>query len=140
MKFQQTGKTQHPGLWQGSPVEHSLPSTLERQHDGLAEVIEYCAGSSTNQWVTVVGGSRAFIAQLMAAGIPATQIRWLRSSNTQQREWALEQASLAGTSGVIIGWLNQLSPRFCQRVKMASRLSQTKSFLFEEDTLIPHLH
>lgn len=144
MKFQQTTKQQHPGLWQSStPTTASLSvnNTAEQSTvEPLQAVIDYCLACSSEQWITVVGGQREFIAQLLSAGIPMHRIRWFRTANQQQREWALEQATLAGTSGVIIGWLNGIESRFNQRIKMASRLSQTESFLFEEDTLFSHLH
>ncbi|RUO76022.1 SOS-response cell division inhibitor [Idiomarina seosinensis] len=144
MKFQQTIKHQHPGLWQSStPTSHPIDVNNKAEQtaaEPLQAVIDYCLACSAEQWITVVGGQREFIAQLLSAGIPMKRIRWFRTANQQQREWALEQATLAGTSGVIIGWLNGIEARFNQRIKMASRLSQTESFLFEEDTLFSHLH
>ncbi|MAK71309.1 MAG: SOS-response cell division inhibitor [Idiomarina sp.] len=139
MKFQQSTKQSHPGLWQSN-------SGITQSSQGVAadtsvtQALAAAADCASEQWITVVGGQREFVAQLVAAGVSSQRIRWLRTQSQAQREWALEQALLTGTSGVIIGWLGSLDSRFNQRVKMASRLSQTQCFLFEEDTLLSHLH
>ena len=139
MKFQQATKLQHPGLWQSNCV---IDPEFKSPVDGpsISKAVNACVDCSSEQWITVVGGNREFIAQLLASGVPSSRIRWLRTGNSTEREWALEQATLAGTSAVIIGWLSKVDARFCQRVKMASRLSQSQHFLFEEDTLLSHLH
>ena len=150
MKFQHTTKIHHPGLWQSAGQTASQQAavssviaseaTFNPTNDQHAEVVAACVNGESEKWITIVGGNREFIAELLAAGIPKQRIRWLRTGDHTQREWALEQATLAGTSAVIVGWLDGLEQRFCQRIKMACRLSQTKSFLFEEDALFPHLH
>lgn len=139
MKFQQSTKQPHPGLWQSSSA---LAGSDEASHTcaSTAQAIAAAVNCASEQWITVVGGQREFIATLVASGVPSQRIRWLRTQNQTQREWALEQAILTGTSGVIIGWLGTRDSRFSQRVKMASRLSRTECFLFEEDTLLSHLH
>ena len=139
MKFQQSTKQPHPGLWQ-SPSTLASPNVAGTATSSVDPAIAAAVSCASEQWITVVGGQREFIAQLVAAGVPSQRIRWLRTHNQTQREWALEQALLTGTSGVIIGWLGTVDSRFSQRVKMASRLSQTQCFLFEEDTLLSHLH
>ena len=139
MKFQQSTKHAHPGLWQSKAGINAL-AERDKTEGSIEQAITTALDCSSERWITIVGGQREFIAQLVAAGVPSQRIRWLRSTNQTQREWALEQALLTGTSGVIIGWVSTLDSRFNQRVKMASRLSQTQCFLFEEDTLLSHLH
>lgn len=137
MKFQHSTKNAHPGLWQSTL---GVATTQAREHTSTAQAISAAMQCQSEQWITVVGGHREFIAQLVAAGVPSQRIRWLRTRNSAQREWALEQALLTGTSAVVIGWLAQIDSRLSQRIKMASRLSQSQCFLFEEDTLLSHLH
>lgn len=58
----------------------------------------------TKQWVTVIGGSREAIQQLVNAGVSRSRIRWVVSRDADQREWATEQALLAGTSSVVLSF------------------------------------
>ncbi|MGM0481886.1 MAG: SOS-response cell division inhibitor [Pseudomonadota bacterium] len=141
MKFQHITKHYHPGLWQGSvasPQERSQQPVDD--YSSVQQVLACCVNCPTERWITVVGGQREFIAQLLAAGVASQRVRWLRTNDPQQRQWAVEQAMLSGTSSVVVGWLDDIEPRFNQRIKMACRLSHTKSFLFEENTLLTHLH
>ncbi|RUO63009.1 hypothetical protein [Pseudidiomarina insulisalsae] len=86
----------------------------------------------TKQWVTVIGGSRDIVRQLVNAGVSRSRIRWVGGRDADQREWATEQALLAGTSSVVLSFLDGLSsPRVSQRLKMASKVSQTHSFVFQ---------
>lgn len=141
MKFQHITKSYHPGLWQSPAASVGQNNSSATAVDtSLAQVIDCCRNCPSEQWITVVGGQREFIGQLLAAGIPSQRVRWLRTNDFQQRQWAVEQALLSGTSSIVIGWLDDIAPRFSQRIKMATRLSQTKSFLFEENTLLTHLH
>lgn len=94
----------------------------------------------THKWVTVIGASREQIESLAEQGISRGRIRWIQGKDNDQREWATEQAILAGTSGVVISWLEAVSPRTQQRITMASRVSQTTSFIFSELTLRTPLH
>ncbi|MBR9907603.1 MAG: SOS-response cell division inhibitor [Gammaproteobacteria bacterium] len=86
----------------------------------------------THQWITVIGARREMIEQLVAAGISRTRIRWVHGRNQDEREWATEQALLAGTSSIVLSWLGELSPRMQQRLKMASKVSQTHSFVLND--------
>lgn len=86
----------------------------------------------THQWITVIGARREVIEQLVAAGISRTRIRWVHGRNQDEREWATEQALLAGTSSIVLSWLAELSPRMQQRLKMASKVSQTHSFVLND--------
>jgi len=86
----------------------------------------------THQWITVIGARREVIEQLVAAGISRTRIRWVHGRNQDEREWATEQALLAGTSSIVLSWLGELSPRMQQRLKMASKVSQTHSFVLND--------
>lgn len=86
----------------------------------------------TNQWVTVIGARREIVDHLVAAGISRTRIRWVHGRNQDEREWATEQALLAGTSSIVLSWLGALAPRMQQRLKMASKVSNTHSFVFND--------
>lgn len=86
----------------------------------------------THQWITVIGARRDVVEQLVAAGISRTRIRWVHGRNQDEREWATEQALLAGTSSIVLSWLGELSPRMQQRLKMASKVSQTHSFVLND--------
>ncbi|MDX1706129.1 hypothetical protein [Pseudidiomarina sp.] len=86
----------------------------------------------TSEWVTVIGGSRDIIARLVAAGVSRTRIRWVSGRDQDHREWATEQALLAGTSSVVLSFLDDIAPRMQQRLKMASKVSHTHSFVFNE--------
>lgn len=141
MKYQQTNKHSHPGLWQASQTTAELAfGENEQQSLPTEEIIELAKRCQRGQWITVVGGQRHFIAELLAAGIAKERIRWLRTADSQQRSWAIEQAILAGNSGIVVGWLPSIDARLQQRIRLAGRLTTTKSFLFEEDTLLTHLH
>lgn len=94
----------------------------------------------THQWITVIGARREVIDQLIAAGICRNKIRWVYGRNQDEREWATEQALLAGTSSIVLTWLGELSPRTEQRLKMASKVSQTHSFVFNPSLSLTPLH
>ncbi len=95
----------------------------------------------TKQWVTVIGGSRDVIQQLVNAGVSRSRIRWVAGRDADQREWATEQALLAGTSSVVLSFLDALSsPRVAQRLKMASKVSHTHSFVFRAPPSQSPLH
>lgn len=95
----------------------------------------------TTQWVTVIGGSRAIVQQLVDAGVSRGKIRWVAGRDAEQREWATEQALLAGTSSVVLSFLDHYSsPRVHQRFKMASKVSQTHSFVFRTPPSQSPLH
>lgn len=94
----------------------------------------------THQWITVIGASRDVIEQLVAAGISRSRIRWVHGRNQDEREWATEQALLAGTSSLVLSWLNELAPRMQQRLKMASKVSNTHSFVFNDLPSLTPLH
>ena len=95
----------------------------------------------TKQWVTVIGGNRDVIQQLVSAGVRRSRIRWVGGRDADQREWATEQALLAGTSSVVLSFLPGFSsPRVAQRVKMASKVSHTHSFVFHTPSSQIPLH
>ncbi|MGQ4276770.1 SOS-response cell division inhibitor [Pseudidiomarina sp. E22-M8] len=95
----------------------------------------------TKQWVTVIGGSREAIQQLVNAGVSRSRIRWVAGRDADQREWATEQALLAGTSSVVVSFLDGFSaPRVAQRLKMATKVSQTHSFIFHKQSSQSPLH
>lgn len=94
----------------------------------------------TSEWITVVGGSRHIIDAMVASGISRARIRWVIGKNQDQREWATEQALLASTSSVVLSWLEDLSPRMQQRLKMASKVSHTHSFVFNALPSLTPLH
>ncbi|MEA3588356.1 SOS-response cell division inhibitor [Pseudidiomarina sp. 1APP75-27a] len=95
----------------------------------------------TKQWVTVIGGSREAIQQLVNAGVSRSRIRWVAGRDADQREWATEQALLAGTSSVVLSFLGDVSSsRVAQRLKMARKVSQTHSFIFHNQPSRSPLH
>ncbi|CAB0150645.1 hypothetical protein PSI9734_01088 [Pseudidiomarina piscicola] len=95
----------------------------------------------TKQWVTVIGGNRDAIQQLVNAGVSRARIRWVAGRDADQREWATEQALLAATSSVVLSFLGDFSsPRVAQRLKMASKVSATHSFIFHEQPSQSPLH
>ncbi|MGM0429592.1 MAG: SOS-response cell division inhibitor [Pseudomonadota bacterium] len=145
MKTQYQNKLHHPGLW---TAESAAPSfqldTKNTQEaidvDSLSPVVQQALQQKPSQWVTVIGGDKNVIQQLIACGVAESQIRWLRSHSVERCEWALEQALLAGTSSMVIGYLDSVSNRTWQRARMASKLSETQYFLFDKNTLTSHLH
>ncbi|RZQ56017.1 SOS-response cell division inhibitor [Pseudidiomarina tainanensis] len=122
-------------IWSGAPElsasQTDLESVLPRLH---------ALSLRTHQWVTVIGARREVIEQLVAAGISRTRIRWVHGRNQDEREWATEQALLAGTSSLVLSWLGEMSPRMQQRLKMASKVSHTHSFVFNDLPSLPPLH
>ncbi|GAB3288224.1 SOS-response cell division inhibitor [Pseudidiomarina andamanensis] len=122
-------------IWSAAPElsasQTDLESLLPRLH---------ALSLRTHQWVTVIGARREVIEQLVAAGISRTRIRWVHGRNQDEREWATEQALLAGTSSLVLSWLGDLSPRMQQRLKMASKVSHTHSFVFNDLPSLPPLH
>ncbi|MDA6067608.1 SOS-response cell division inhibitor [Idiomarina abyssalis] len=145
MKTQHQHKLHHPGLW---TAENTAPSfQLDAKStqdaidvDNLSPVVQQALQQKPSQWVTVIGGDKDVIQQLIACGVAESQIRWLRSHSAERCEWALEQALLAGTSSMVIGYLDSVSNRTWQRARMASKLSETQYFLFDKNTLTSHLH
>ena len=112
-------------------AEHAETSLGDARFDDVLYRVQSLA-LRTSQWVTVIGGCREAIAQLVAAGVSRNRIRWIGGRDHDHREWATEQALLAGTSSVVLSFLDQISPRMQQRIKMASKMSQTHSFVFNE--------
>ncbi|HET8815987.1 MAG TPA: hypothetical protein VFM61_00905 [Pseudidiomarina sp.] len=94
----------------------------------------------TSEWITVIGGSRHVIDAMVQSGISRARIRWVVGKNQDQREWATEQALLASTSSVVLSWLDDLTPRMQQRLKMASKVSHTHSFVFNALPSLTPLH
>ncbi|MCK7458863.1 SOS-response cell division inhibitor [Idiomarina aminovorans] len=145
MKTQYQSKLHHPGLW---TAENAAPSfRLKAQNtqnaidvDSLSPVVQQALQQKPSQWVTVIGGDKNMIQELIACGVAESQIRWLRNNSAERCEWALEQALLAGTSSMVIGYLDSVSNRTWQRARMASKLSETQYFLFDKNTLTSHLH
>jgi len=117
-------------------------ASAETQANSFAAILPLIAQQAikTSKWVTVIGASREQIEALAESGVSRARIRWIQGKDNDQREWATEQAILAGTSGVVISWLDPVSTRMQQRIKMASRVSQTQSFVFSESTLRTPLH
>ncbi|RUO78654.1 SOS-response cell division inhibitor [Pseudidiomarina taiwanensis] len=108
----------------------------------LISVVEQVAATAirTNDWITVIGGNRDVIAALVQAGVSRGRIRWVVGRDADQREWATEQALLAGTSSVVLSWLEHLTPRAQQRLKMASKVSATQSYIFNDIPSLAPLH
>jgi len=121
--------------WPASSAANPAQADMSKM---LAIIAQQAMKSS--KWVTVVGGKREQIEQLAAAGVNRTRIRWIQGKDADQREWATEQALLAGTSAVVVSWLTPLEKRSSMRFKMASRASCTQHFLFSESTLPTPLH
>lgn len=145
MKTQYQHKLSHPGLWTADNAASTLQldalkATGSIDVDNLSPAIQQALQSKPSQWVTVIGGDKGIIQQLIACGVAESQIRWLRSDSSERCEWALEQALLAGTSSMVIGYLDSVSNRTWQRARMASKLSKTQYFLFDKNTLTSHLH
>ncbi|EKE81502.1 SOS-response cell division inhibitor [Idiomarina xiamenensis] len=140
-------KTRHPGLWQAAPSPLATAPLTEQwslmhqadEFEHLVQQVVHLAAKS-QKWVTVVGASRQLLERLVMAGVNRNRIRWIHARDEEQREWATEQAILSGTSGIVVGWLSALTPRSQRRLQMASRVSQTVSFLFTPDTLQPAIH
>lgn len=143
MKMQQNNKLHHPGLWKAAPtdIKFEQENTSEAvQNDTLSPAVQSALQQNPSEWVTVIGGDKNVISQLIESGVAEHQIRWLRSQSTERCEWALEQALLAGNSSMVIAYLDSVSSRTWQRAKMASKLSHTQYFLFDKNTLTSHLH
>jgi len=115
----------------GLVAEHAETCLGDARFDDVLNRVQSLA-LRTSQWVTVIGGCREAIAQLVAAGVSRNRIRWIGGRDHDHREWATEQALLAGTSSLVLSFLEQISPRMQQRIKMASKMSQTHSFVFNE--------
>lgn len=113
--------------WSGTPA---LQSNCQHLDSVLPRI--QALSLRTNQWITVIGARRDIVEQLVAAGVSRTRIRWVHGRNQDEREWATEQALLAGTSSIVLSWLGELSPRMQQRLKMASKVSQTHSFVLND--------
>lgn len=145
MKTQYQQKLHHPGLWTAEAPVSPFPVDAKSSQDSfdvdsLSPVVQQALQQKPSQWITVIGGDKNVIQQLIACGVAESQIRWLRSHSAERCEWALEQALLAGTSSMVIGYLDSVSSRTWQRAKMASKLSETQYFLFDKNTLTSHLH
>ncbi|KPD20708.1 hypothetical protein [Idiomarina abyssalis] len=145
MKTQHQHKLHHPGLWTAENTAQSFQLDAKNTQDAidvdkLSPVVQQALQQKPSQWVTVIGGDKDVIQQLIACGVAESQIRWLRSHSAERCEWALEQALLAGTSSMVIGYLDSVSNRTWQRARMASKLSETQYFLFDKNTLTSHLH
>ena len=52
----------------------------------------------------------------------------------------LDAKNTQDASSMVIGYLDSVSNRTCQRARMASKLSETQYFLFDKNTLTSHLH
>lgn len=126
---------QHHALW-------SAAHDVTAPHANLQSVLPQLQALAlrTHQWVTVIGAPREIIEQLVAAGISRSRIRWVYGRDQDEREWATEQALLAGTSSIVLSWLGDLSHRSEQRLKMASKVSQTYSFVFNPLPSLTPLH
>ncbi|MDT7526470.1 MAG: hypothetical protein R3273_08645 [Pseudidiomarina maritima] len=124
-----------PDTWaselEATATSSSLEALLPRLH---------ALSLRSHQWVTVIGATRDVVEKLVAAGISRTRIRWVCGRNQDEREWATEQALLAGTSSIVLSWLGELAPRTQQRLKMASKVSHTHSFIFDEQPSRTPLH
>ena len=138
MKRLQSNSSNHPGLWtyNNQQAEVITPNVVP---PSLSAALEAAVHSIGQRWITVIGGQASFVQQLVNAGIPRQRIRWLRPGKTDDRAWALEQAVLSGTSDVVVAWVSGFDKRAAQRIRLSSRVSQTQSFMFEEDVLTPHL-
>lgn len=123
----------------GQMANYAETSLGDERFDDVLNRVQSLA-LRTSQWVTVIGGCREAIAQLVAAGISRNRIRWIGGRDQDHREWATEQALLAGTSSLVVSFLEQISPRMQQRIKMASKVSQTHSFVFNEKPSRTPLH
>ncbi len=123
----------------GQMADYAETSLGDARFDDVLNRVQSLA-LRTSQWVTVIGGCREAIAQLVAAGISRNRIRWIGGRDHDHREWATEQALLAGTSSLVVSFLEQISPRMQQRIKMASKVSQTHSFVFNEKPSRTPLH
>lgn len=127
------------------PIEANTDRELSAdtaQQQQFAELLPLVVAQAmkSSKWITLIGVSREQIEQLAEAGVSRARIRWIQGKNHDQREWATEQALLAGTSGVVISCLAPVQPRTQQRFKMASRMSDTHSFIFTTSTLPTPLH
>lgn len=141
MKTQYQFKGHHPGLWATDTATLSFHNdTTAAQVDALSLTLQQALQQKPGQWITVIGGDRHIIEQLIAFGVAESQIRWLRTHSHEHCEWALEQALLAGTSSLVIGYLDSVSNRTWQRARMTSKLSDTSYYLFDKNTRTTHLH
>lgn len=127
-----------PTACNAEPTQSGATTTLPALTD-TANLIAQQA-MKTAKWITVIGGRREHIEVLAAAGVSRSRIRWVQGRDQDQREWATEQALLAGTSSVVVSWLGELSPRTNQRLKLAGRASQTLSFVFPDMVRPDPLH
>lgn len=120
----------------------STPTQVAAASPSLTDTASLIAQQAmkTAKWITVIGGRREHIEVLAAAGVSRSRIRWVQGRDQDQREWATEQALLAGTSSVVVSWLGELSPRANQRLKLAGRASQTLSFVFPDMVRPDPLH
>jgi cell division inhibitor SulA len=141
MNTQYQYKGHHPGLWSADSASLNFDNDATAvQIDALSLTVQQALRQKPDQWVTVIGGDRHIIEQLVAFGVAESQIRWLRTHSHEQCEWALEQALLAGTSSLVIGYLESVSNRTRQRARMTSKLSDTSYYLFDKNTRTTHLH
>ncbi len=120
----------------------AFDTAISNDPEQLADLLPRLAALSarTSQWITIIGASREVVEQLVAAGISRTRIRWVYGRDQDEREWATEQALLAGTSSIVLTWLGDLAPRMQQRLKMASKVTHTHSFVFNEAPTLTPLH
>lgn len=128
-----------PSMMAAEGFAHLAEDSNSLQFSELLQRIQSLA-LRTQQWITVVGGHRDQIAQLVQAGVSRHRIRWIAGRDHDHREWATEQALLAGTSSLVVSFLGELSPRMQQRIKMASKMSHTHSFVLHESPSRTPLH
>lgn len=144
MKPMNTIRGQHPGLWQAAtqfenPEQGSL---FDEEGNHSQQTISRVAAMlcDSRRWVTVVGATRAIVQQLVNAGVPRERIRWIHARDHAQREWATEQALLAGNSEIVLGWFKPTSQLSEKRLRWALKASNTKGLLFDDSALAVDLH
>ena len=81
MKTQQNTKLHHPGLWKAAPTDIKFEPeahTESTESDALSPAVQNALQQKPSEWVTVIGGDKNVIAELIESGVAEHQIRWLQ--------------------------------------------------------------
>ncbi|RUO30704.1 hypothetical protein CWE12_05525 [Aliidiomarina sedimenti] len=132
-------------------TETSLPA-VEQELRHLATLFQQSAvlAEQSGKWITLIGmpddvdhasGMQKQIESLLnKAGIALHKVRWIRSTDAENKAWATEQALLLDNSALVVAWLGQCEWRDLKRLQLARKHSQAQSWLSTSACVPTPLH
>ncbi|TRW49006.1 hypothetical protein FM042_08480 [Aliidiomarina halalkaliphila] len=137
-----TRRFPHPGVWGHETKPSTSVAVCEQptlqQH---LWVTLSALRKRDDQWVTLIGKpAKAFIEQLIAAGIRPDRIRRVSASDQDTALWATEQALLINNSQIVIAWVGDCHGRDKKRLELAAKASQAQSFFISSESYENPLH